>query len=53
MKKTMVVELKRPAKKKGGDRYEVADFVIYIPQDISRQANGAPYPHISITFEAE
>ena len=50
--------LKRPARKAGGDRYEFSsspestalDFVIYIPQEISREG-GVPKKHIDITFE--
>ena len=44
------VELKRIAKKSGGDRYEAGEFVIYIPQYISRP-EGVPLDRIKITFE--
>jgi len=52
MQTTKVVELKRPAKKLGGDRYETdnGDFLIYIPQNISRP-DGTPVDKIKITFE--
>jgi hypothetical protein len=51
MKKEFVLELKRPARKSGGDRYECADLTIYVPQDISRP-DGTPLKHITVTFEA-
>ena len=52
MKVQEVVDLKRPAKKSGGDRYESPnqEFVIYIPQYISRP-EGKPLASIKITFE--
>ena len=51
MEKQVIVELKRPARKAGGDRYESKDgFVIYIPQDISRPS-GLPLPLITVTFK--
>lgn len=53
MTKGMVVYLKRPAKKAGGDRYEAEDeYVIYIPQEISRP-NNTPVPEIEITFDTK
>jgi len=50
----MLVELERPAKKSGGDRYQnVAEsFQIYIPQEISRP-NGVPVQQITLTFTVE
>ena len=52
MKVTETLELKRPARKAGGDRYEdsTGDLVIYIPQRISRP-KGVPLKRIKITFE--
>jgi hypothetical protein len=51
MKKEITVNLKKPARKSGGDRYESdSGFVIYIPQDISRPA-GTPLQTIKVTFE--
>ena len=52
MKLIETVELKRPARKEGGDRYESAngEFIIYIPQYISRPED-APLQTIKITFE--
>ena len=51
-KREIIVELKRAARKSGGDRYESADgFVIYIPQDISRPSAAGPLDSIKITFE--
>ena len=52
MKVQEVVDLKRPAKKSGGDRYESGngDFVIYIPQRISRPG-GVALGTVKITFE--
>ena len=51
MKEMIIVELKRPAKKSGGDRYESTDgFVIYIPQKISRPG-GVALGAIKVTFE--
>jgi len=52
MKVTETLELKRPARKAGGDRYEdsTGDFVIYVPQRISRP-EGEPLKRIKITFE--
>ena len=52
MKTIETVELKRIAKKNGGDRYESPnkEFVIYIPQYISRP-EGTPLDRIKITFE--
>lgn len=52
MKKVETVELKREARKAGGDRYESPDgsFVIYIPQYISRP-EAKPLDRIKITFE--
>ena len=50
VKVTKVMELTRPARKAGGDRYESEDMVIYIPQEISR-ANGKPLEKIKVTFE--
>ena len=53
MKKEVVVELVRPARKDGGDRYETSDslLVIYIPQHISRPET-MPLSQIKITFES-
>jgi len=52
MKKTVQVKLVKPARKKGGDRYESEDgFVIYVPQNISRE-NGSPFLMLAITFES-
>lgn len=52
MREQMTVELKRPARKSGGDRYESkGGFVIYIPQDISRPEKDTPLQTIKITFE--
>ena len=60
MKKVVIVELMRPARKDGGDRYETSDslLVIYIPQHISRpdvakvgQHSNMPLSKIKITFE--
>jgi len=58
---TILVELERPAKKSGGDRYKGTapdrqDFVIYLPQSISRAGalyglRTNPYKTLSITFE--
>jgi hypothetical protein len=48
--KSVDVTLTRKAKKGGGDRYEGAGMVIYIPQDISR-ANGSAINTIRIKFE--
>lgn len=46
--------LVKPAKKKGGDRYEgqagKENLVVYIPQEISRP-KGAPRQKILLTFE--
>lgn len=52
MKKIETVELKRAARKVGGDRYESpgSEFVIYIPQYISRP-EGKPLDRVKITFE--
>lgn len=52
MRTVETLELKRPARKAGGDRYETesGDLVIYIPQDISRPA-GTPVLTIKVTFE--
>lgn len=48
--------LVKPAKKKGGDRYEgiVKDenLVVYIPQSISRP-KGAPRQKIVLTFDVK
>ena len=49
-------DLKRPAKAKGGDRYEHGKegdehyMVIYLPQNLSRKG-GMPLPRITITIE--
>jgi len=53
MKVIETVELKRPARKSGGDRYESpsGDFVIYIPQRISRPDGKELLQRIKITFE--
>jgi len=52
MKVIETVELKRPAQKSGGDRYESpsGDFIVYVPQRISRP-DGKPLQRIKITFE--
>lgn len=52
MKITELFELKRVAKKAGGDRYETPDgsFVIYVPQHISRP-DGGVLEKLKITFE--
>lgn len=58
MRKVETVELKRAARRDGGDRYESPDdahfipskFVIYIPQYISRP-EGRPLDRVKITFE--
>ena len=52
MKKIETVDLKRAARKAGGDRYESAggEFIIYIPQYISRP-DGEALGTIKITFE--
>ena len=54
--KTFEVELKRPAKSQGGDRYETNDvegepkpWVVYIPQAISRNS-GTPADHLTLTI---
>jgi hypothetical protein len=45
--------LTKPARKSGGDRYEGThkseDFVIYIPQTISRP-KGAPIQNLEVSF---
>ena len=54
MKVEAVVEIVRPARKEGGDRYESSDglLTIYIPQRISRP-NNVLLNRIKITFEDE
>ncbi len=47
------IELVKPARKDGGDRYESKDgrLVIYVPQYISR--SDGPLPNkITVTFES-
>jgi hypothetical protein len=51
MKKEFVLELKRPARKSGGDRYECADLTIYVPQDISRPNGRVPVKNITVIFK--
>lgn len=53
MKVQEVFDLKRTAKRAGGDRYESEDgtFIIYIPQRISRP-EGEPLQTLKITFES-
>ncbi len=57
MKKvSMIVELKRVAKKAGGDRYEGIthngeEFVVYFPQSISRQDNDQPTQTLQVNVE--
>ena len=50
-KQIIKVELDRPAKKAGGDRYTDGDFTTYIPQNISRPSGGTALKKIKITFE--
>ncbi len=57
MKHQETVELVKPARKGGGDRYESpgeevkSPLIIYIPQRISRpKKGGAPLKIINITF---
>lgn len=52
MEKIETVELKRAAKNSEGDRYESPnqEFVIYIPQYISRPDGKTPLDRIKITF---
>jgi hypothetical protein len=57
LKTVIVFKLERPARKSGGDRYEsqgvIADYQIYVPQQISRPAGGKPVNLITLTFESE
>ena len=55
-KVTVLVQLTRPAKKSGGDRYEGMthkgeDFVVYFPQSISRQENQEPAKSLQVEIE--
>jgi len=52
MKETIPVNLTKPAKRFGGDKYENSslNFAIYIPQYISRPA-GKPLTSFLVTFE--
>lgn len=54
----LLFKLVRPAKKAGGDRYEVTiemeakPFVLYVPQSISRAMGGSVVAsEIEVTFE--
>jgi len=53
MKVEEIVDLKRPARKSGGDRYESpnGEFVIYIPQYISRP-EGVPLDPIKDWYKS-
>jgi hypothetical protein len=56
MKTEIIFRLERPAKSKGADRYEaekLADFKIYVPQEISRESGSKPVDKITITFDTE
>lgn len=50
--------LERPARKSGGDRYvsrspEHWEFVVYVPQTISREGGTTPAEKLVITFEPQ
>jgi len=56
MEKTFDLELKRPAKSQGGDRYETPvegeakPWAIYIPQSVSRNGGGDPAKKLTIVI---
>ncbi len=45
--------LVKTARKTGGDRYECdgSDWVIYVPQKVSRPTNGAPVEKLKLTID--
>ena len=55
----VVLNLTRPAKSKGGDRYEVTlvegenPLVIYLPQSITRPSGGKPLSKINMELSTE
>jgi len=55
MKVEVFVQLDRPARSKGADRYqgriEGEDWFVYIPQALSRQAASRPVSMLTITIE--
>ena len=56
METTIRFLLTRPARARGGDRYEAKlagedkPMVVYIPQQISRDDNSVPYPGLEISI---
>lgn len=53
MTEHLVFQLEKEAKNKGGDKYKclsIDDFIIYIPQAISRENNQYPKKELRISI---
>lgn len=53
-KVTFMMELERPAKKEGGDRYkgkcDSTEVMFYVPQSVSRPDGGSPIERFEVTL---
>lgn len=53
---TLTFTLEKPAAKTGGDKYTcttIENFVIYIPQSISRKINNKPSQNLNINITTQ